>query len=62
LADAAAILVRGGDNQGAQLLLRALHLNPKHKRSHELLAAFYEKTNQPGKAAHHRQLAALKSP
>ena len=62
LADAAAILVRGGDNQGAQLLFRALHLNPRHKRSHELLAVFFEKTNQPDKAAHHRERAAVKSP
>jgi len=63
LADAAAILLRGNDShQGTQLLFRALHLNPKHKRSHALLADYYEKTKQPEKAASERKLAGLKSP
>ena len=63
LARAAAILMRGMDyHQGTQLLYRALHLNPNHRPSHEMLADYFEKTKQPEKAARHRQKARLKSP
>jgi cytochrome c-type biogenesis protein CcmH/NrfG len=63
LADAAAIMLRGSDGrQATQLLFRALHLSPNHKRSHALLADYYEKTKQQEKAARHRQLAGVKSP
>jgi tetratricopeptide (TPR) repeat protein len=60
LADAAGILLRGNDNQGTQLLYRALHLDPNHKRSHLMLADHFEKTKQPEKAARHRKLAGAK--
>jgi tetratricopeptide (TPR) repeat protein len=63
LAEAGAILLRGGDHhQGTQLLYRALHLNSNHKKSHELLADYFEKTKQTDKADYHRRRASKKSP
>jgi tetratricopeptide (TPR) repeat protein len=62
LAEVGAILMRGGDPQGTQLVYRALHINPNHKKSHELLADHFEKTKQPDKADYHRRRASQKSP
>ncbi len=43
---------------GHQFMSRALAINPGHKKSHEILARFYERNNQPEKAARHRKMAA----
>jgi tetratricopeptide (TPR) repeat protein len=55
-------LQQGEDQRGLYWLHRALSLNPRHAASHRALIAYYERTNNPAKAAEHRkQLAPLDS-
>jgi tetratricopeptide (TPR) repeat protein len=60
-AEAGALLLQlGEDQRGVFWLHRALALDPRHAASHRALLAYYERTNNPAKAAEHRrQLAAL---
>jgi tetratricopeptide (TPR) repeat protein len=54
------LLEVGEDEKGLFWLHRALALDPRHAASHRALIAYYERTNNPAKAAEHRrQLAAL---
>jgi tetratricopeptide (TPR) repeat protein len=54
------LLQLGEDQRGVFWLHRALALDPRHASSHRVLIAYYERTNNPTKAAEHRrQLAAL---
>jgi tetratricopeptide (TPR) repeat protein len=53
-------LQQGEDQKGLFWLHRALALDPRHAASHRALLAYYERTNNPAKAAEHRDaLAAL---
>ena len=60
-AEAGELLLQvGEDERGLFWLRRALALDPRHAASHRALIAYYERTNNPAKAAEHRQqLAAL---
>jgi tetratricopeptide (TPR) repeat protein len=50
----------GEVQRGLFWLGRALSLDPRHVRSHRALIAYYERTNNPAKAAHQREkMAAL---
>jgi Tfp pilus assembly protein PilF len=42
---------------GLHLLHRALSFAPNHRYAHEVLARYYEKNNQPERAAKHREAA-----
>ncbi len=54
------LLQLGEDERGLFWLYRSLALDPRHAASHRALIAYYERTNNPAKAAEHRQqLAAL---
>lgn len=54
------LLQQGEEQKGLLWLYRALALDPRHARSHRVLVAYYERTNNPAKAEEHRQaLAAL---
>jgi tetratricopeptide (TPR) repeat protein len=54
------LLEDGEDEKGLFWLYRALKLDPRHVASHRDLVAYYERTDNPAKAAEHRQkLAAL---
>jgi tetratricopeptide (TPR) repeat protein len=44
----------GEDEKGVYWLHRALSLDPRHAASHRALAAYYERTNNPARAAEHR--------
>jgi tetratricopeptide (TPR) repeat protein len=49
------LLQQGEDQKGLFWLHRALALDPRHVASHRALLAYYERTNNPAKAAEHRQ-------
>ncbi len=48
------LLGQGEDQRGLFWLHRALALDPRQVRSHRALAAYYQRTNNPAKAAEHR--------
>jgi tetratricopeptide (TPR) repeat protein len=53
-------LQQGEEQKGLFWLHRALALDPRHAASHRALLAYYERTNNPARAAEHRErLAAL---
>jgi tetratricopeptide (TPR) repeat protein len=45
----------GEEQKGLLWLHRALALDPRHARTHRALVAYYERTNNPAKAAEHRR-------
>jgi tetratricopeptide (TPR) repeat protein len=47
------LLQQGEDERGLFWLHRALALDPQHVPSHRALSAYYERTNNPAKAAEH---------
>jgi tetratricopeptide (TPR) repeat protein len=49
------LLQQGEDQRGLFWVQRALAIDPRHAPSHRALAAYYERTNNPAKAAEHRQ-------
>ena len=49
------LLRQGEEPWGLFWLHRALKLDPRHASSHRALMAYYERTNDPAKAAYHRQ-------
>lgn len=58
-AEAGELLIRlGEDQRGLFWLNKALALDPRHAASHKVLAAYYERTNNPTAAAAHRQFFA----
>jgi tetratricopeptide (TPR) repeat protein len=57
------LLEVGEDDAGVRWLERALAENPHHRETHEALAGYYERRQQPDRAAYHRTaLAALPAP
>jgi Flp pilus assembly protein TadD len=56
------LLQQGEDQRGLFWLHRALALDPRHAPSHRALLAYYERTNNPAKAAEHRQQLAPLAP
>jgi tetratricopeptide (TPR) repeat protein len=56
------LLQQGEDQRGLFWLHRALALDPRHTPSHRALLAYYERTNNPAKAAEHRQQLAPLAP
>ncbi len=55
-AEAGELLLQAGeDEKGLFWLYRALRLDPRHVASHRALLAYYERTNNPAKAAEHRE-------
>jgi tetratricopeptide (TPR) repeat protein len=53
-------LQQGEEQKGLFWLHRALALDPRHPASHRALLAYYERTNNPARAAEHREkLSAL---
>jgi tetratricopeptide (TPR) repeat protein len=58
LADIAEIILPGQEDMGVRLLRKALEANPRHQKTHAILASLYEKQNQPQRAAYHANLAA----
>jgi tetratricopeptide (TPR) repeat protein len=55
-------LQQGEDEKGLLWLHRALKLNPRHVAGHRALAAYYERTNAPAKAAEYRNKLKALSP
>src|SRR5262249_41001685 len=51
------LLRTGSAEQGLDWLRRALDLDPHHRPTHALLADFYERAGDSGRAARHRALA-----
>jgi tetratricopeptide (TPR) repeat protein len=49
------------ESVGLYWLHQALEINPLHRPTHEVLAAYYEKQNDPEQAREHRRLAAISS-
>ena len=49
------LLEDGEDEKGLFWLYRSLRLDPRHAASHRDLVAYYERTDNPAKAAEHRQ-------
>jgi tetratricopeptide (TPR) repeat protein len=45
------------DRVGLYWLYKALKVDPRHRPTHEALAAYYDRVQQPEKAAEHRRLA-----
>jgi hypothetical protein len=45
----------GEDQRGLFWLQRALALDPANREAHRALTAYYERANNPAKAAEHRQ-------
>jgi tetratricopeptide (TPR) repeat protein len=58
----AILLDMGQDSLAIYWLSRALKLDSHHRRTHEVLARYYDKLKQPAKAAQHRGLARGKEP
>jgi len=50
------LIVTGKEQLGLYWLERALERDPGHQRSHQALAAYYEKKGDPGSAASHQRL------
>jgi len=61
--EAGSILMEQGlKKEGADWLLTALHCDPTHRRSHQLLAEYYAEAGNQSLAAHHRLMAAQAPP
>jgi tetratricopeptide (TPR) repeat protein len=58
LAQIGEILLPGQEDVGERVLRKALEADPRHQKSHAILARHYEKKNQPQRAAYHANLAA----
>src|SRR5262249_48607084 len=59
LLEAGELIMRlGNGDLGRQFLFRALEMEPKNRKAHELLIEYYTKTNQPQEAAKHRKILA----
>src|SRR5207247_1050780 len=51
-------LRNGRDAEGIRWLESALRERPDHVKTHEILAAYYDRTGRPDRAAEHRDAAA----
>jgi tetratricopeptide (TPR) repeat protein len=61
--EAGQLLLRNGhEDEGLRWLISALEMQPGHRRSHEVLADYFERKGQPEQAAYHRRFAALGPP
>jgi tetratricopeptide (TPR) repeat protein len=56
--EAGVICLRNGQEQeGLRWLAGALQVDPQYRPTHQVLAAYYQRTGKPDRAAHHQQLA-----
>jgi tetratricopeptide (TPR) repeat protein len=60
--EAGRLLLRNGQEaEGLRWLDSALQMQPEHRRTHQVLADYFEEKGQPEEAAYHRRLAAAPS-
>jgi tetratricopeptide (TPR) repeat protein len=57
LAQIGEILLPGQEDAGERVLRKALEANPRHQKTHAILARHYRQKNQPQRAAYHAKMA-----